>query len=161
MNKIRRDVIERALNPMSYVVGDFNGIFDEAYWDRFISGTLMLEDLEDESKFPKVNVSEDEGTYIVEIAAAGFSKEEVSLELKDTALLIRMEKLNNEVAEDVTRRYIKKEISTKSFRRLLKLPSKVEAEGIKCTYDINTGIIICTIPKKSLIGTDFVKIAID
>lgn len=160
MNKLKHDVINRMLSPMSYVVGDVMYDLDKM-WNHYANGKLMVEDLEDDSKFPKVNVSEDEGMYLVEIAAAGFSKEEVSLELKESALYIKMEKTKNEVAEDVTRRYIKREISTKSFKRVVKLPSEVDTSGIMCAYNADTGVIECAIPKKNLIGNDTVKIEIE
>lgn len=106
--------------------------------------------------FPKVNVSETDEAFGVEIAIAGFDKEDVSLELKDNTLFIEANK--KEEAESEEKNYLMKEIAQRSFRRVLRFPVKVDSEKIECSY--KNGIINCSIGKSDAVKPDVVKIDI-
>lgn len=103
------------------------------------------------SSFPKVNVIDKENLYDVEIAVAGFDKEDLSLELKDNCLFIRANKDKTNEADfgDNDRgNYVLKEIATRSFKRVVRFPSEIDVENIEC--NCKDGIVKCSIAKKKV-----------
>ena len=103
-------------------------------------------DLQPKSNFPKINVSETADRYELEIALAGFNAEDISLELKDNTLLIKAEKQEESSEEGTTKKYIMKEISSKSFRRVLSFPKKINVSDIECKHE--NGIVSCVLKKE-------------
>jgi HSP20 family protein len=122
--------------------GDMFRAFDDAFrhWDLDMK---TFTEMQPKSSFPKVNVSETDEAFEVEVALAGFDKEDISMELKDNCLCIKADK-KEEVSEE-DKRYLMKEISSRSFRRALNLPTKVKVDDIKCTH--KDGVISCVLQK--------------
>ena len=110
--------IWNSLRP--YSVG-FDSIFDE--FDR------MLESVDSghiNANYPPYNIKKiDENNYFIEVALAGFSKEDIDVELKDNALTIR-NKVKEKVIDDEINGVIHKGISTRQFERAFTI-----AEDIK------------------------------
>lgn len=119
----------------------FEGMIRMFDFDR--SDVKIFEDLQPQASFPKVNVSETDTAYNVEIAVAGFSKDDVKLELKDNDLIIRAEKKEEMEKED--KNYLRKEISSISFQRVVRFPCEVDAE--KAEADYKDGIIVVSVNK--------------
>lgn len=140
------------------VFADIYKTMDRA-WKDFNISNYVFDEFQSHTKFPKINVAETEGEYEIEIAVSGFNKEDVELEFRDSCLFIKAEKSKS--TEDVTKKYLTKEISTKSFRRFVRLPSKVDEKNITCNYNETNGLITCTLPKQSLMNPDTVKITIN
>jgi len=144
---------------------DTESIFMDMYktmdraWKDFNISNYVFDEFQAHTKFPKINVSETEGEYEIEIAISGFNKEDVGLEFRDSCLFIKAEKSKS--TEDVTKRYLTREISTKSFRRFVRLPSKVDEKNITCNYNETNGLITCTLPKQSLMNPETVKLTIN
>lgn len=65
------------------------------------------------SKYPLTDVYTKEGIAYLEIAVAGFTKEEIKIELNEDSLRIIGEKAIEE--KDETRAYIKKDIAKRNF----------------------------------------------
>lgn len=120
----------------------FEDFFEKAL--NFKSDTSIFDDIQTASSFPKINVAETDKEYSVEIAVAGFDKEDVKLELKDDLLFIRADK--KEESKDVTKNYIRKEISSRAFQRGIKFPCSVSTDGAEAVY--KDGIITVKISKK-------------
>ena len=116
--------------------------FDDAFkhWDLDMK---TFTEMQPKGSFPKMNVSETDEAIEVEIALAGFDKEDLTLELKDNCLCVKADK--KEEVSDNGKNYIMKEISSRSFRRALNLPTKVKVDDIKCTH--KDGIITCVLQK--------------
>lgn len=136
--------------------GDFFNEFDKVFkgWDLDMKS---FTDMQPKTSFPKINVSETDDAYEVEVALAGFNKEDISLEIKDNCLLIKADK-KEEISEE-GKKYLMREISSRSFRRALNLPSKILTNDIKCVH--KDGIITCTLSKeKRKIDKDTIKIDI-
>ena len=77
------------------------------------------------STFPPHNIIKvDDYQYIVELAIAGFTKQEVTITLKDALLEIKGQK--NPEAEV---QYLHKGIGTRSFIKTIKLADTVEVKG--------------------------------
>lgn len=72
-----------------------------------------------------------ETDYLIELAVAGFSKEELSIEVKDRTLTILGEHISK------GREYIHRGISTKKFKRTFRLSEHVQVHGA----DFKDGIL--------------------
>ena len=110
--------IWNSLRP--YSVG-FDSIFDE--FDR------MLESVDRghiNANYPPYNIKKiDENNYFIEVALAGFSKEDIDVELKDNTLAIK-NKVKEKVIDNEINGVIHKGISTRQFERAFTI-----AEDIK------------------------------
>jgi HSP20 family protein len=136
--------------------GRFHDMIDnweEAFWNDVAPWGWWTADVfkqiqpgSSKTSFPKVNVLDKEDSYLVEIAVAGFEKDDVSLELKDNCLFISAEK--EEEVEDEKGSYVMKEIASRSFRRVVRLPKEVDQRKIECNY--KDGVVKCFIGKKGV-----------
>ena len=108
-----------SLRPFS--VG-FDSIFDE--FDRMLDSTERYN-----SNYPPYNIRKvNENDYKIEVALAGYSKDDIELELKDSTLSIRnkqKEKIVNEDANDV----IHKGISTRQFERAFTISEDIKVNN--------------------------------
>ena len=125
----------------------FNSFFNEFFgtsWYPYLITTF--EDIQPKVSFPKVNVRETDDSYIVDIAVAGFDKDDVKLELKDNCLSISADKKNE--GEDGGEKYIRKEISSRSFNRVIRFPNKISNDKLNASYD--NGIIKISMGKEEV-----------
>lgn len=102
---------------------------------------------EETSSVPRVNVSETDDKYNIEMAAPGLNKEDLHVDLDENILTISAEK--EEKQEDKKENgnyYTRREFSYTSFRRSFTLPETANAEKIDAQY--KDGILNITIPKK-------------
>jgi molecular chaperone IbpA len=87
------------------------------------------------STFPPHNIIKvDDYNYIVELAVAGFNKQEVTITLKDSVLEIKGQK-KTDIPEV---QYLHKGIGTRSFVKTIKLADTVEVVG---SAEIENGIL--------------------
>lgn len=108
---------------------DMDDLFESFFVDVFKTPTMRIfDDIQSNVSFPKINVSETEEDYGIEIAVAGFDKEDVKLELKENTLIISADKKEEEGESDEDKKYIRQEISYRSFRRAVRFPCKVTDE---------------------------------
>ena len=113
----------KTLFPRSAFVG-FDHLFNEL--DRV---TRHAQD-----SYPPHNIvklTDDSKEYLIELAVAGFSKDEVQVEVNDRTLTVRGEHVVK------GREYIHKGISTKKFTRDFRLSEYVEVAGA----DMKDGIL--------------------
>jgi HSP20 family protein len=123
----------------------FGDVFGK-FWNDFphFYEMKLFEDIQPfKSNFPAVDIWETDSDYHIDIAIAGFNKDEVQLELKENALLISAES-NSECSNEGVK-CLKKEIARRSFRRAVRFPEKVDTEKIECSY--KDGVINCHIGK--------------
>lgn len=144
------DRFDVVFNEFDNIFNRFNSIFDGFF-------TSPLLDLKSsKASFPKINVIENPDSYDVDIAVAGFSKNDISLEIKDNALIISAEKKEE---DDISnRRYLCREIAFRSFKRAIPFPSEIDLSSISAKYD--NGVIRCHINKVTATEPDYVKIEI-
>ena len=109
-------------------------------WPQSIGFESILKEVEDllaspvNQSFPPHNIIKvDDYQYIVELAIAGFNKQEVTITLKDALLEIKGQK--NPDREDI--QYLHKGIGTRSFIKTIKLADTVEVRGA----DFKDGIL--------------------
>jgi molecular chaperone IbpA len=97
-----------------------NAIGFENMFDRFDYLTSI------NSGFPHYNIrKETEGKYVIELALAGYKKDEVSVEVKDGVLIIE-----GKSKEDLSN-YVHQGIAKRSFKRQFQLADYVECKGGK------------------------------
>jgi len=97
-----------------------NAIGFEDMFDRFDYLTSI------NSGFPHYNIKkETEGKYTIELALAGYEKDEITVEVKDNVLII--EGKSKEALCD----YVHQGIAKRSFRRQFQLADYVECNGGK------------------------------
>lgn len=104
-----------ALNP-SFV--GFDELFNEL--ERLIDGSQPVQ-----TSFPPHNIIKvDDNRYVVEMAVAGFDKEDIDIELNDGTLVIRGEKKNKDEVN-----YLYRGIATRTFTKSIRLIDTIEVRG--------------------------------
>ena len=160
-------------SPMSrmYALSQFDNFFKEihdSFWSRFDNlfdkwdlDMQAFDQLQPKGSLPKVNVVDNEKSYDVEIAVAGFDKDDVELELKDNALFIKADKREEKCDGDdeECKNYLTREIASRSFRRMIVFPAEVNVDDISAGYE--NGIISCKIGKAQEELPSSVKISIE
>ena len=107
-----------SLRPFS--VG-FDSIFEE--FDRMLDSTERYS-----SNYPPYNIKRLSDTqYMIEVALAGYSKEDIEVELKDSTLTIR-NKSNNKTIDEKGNGVIHKGISTRQFERAFTISEDIKVK---------------------------------
>jgi len=108
-----------SLRPFS--VG-FDSIFEE--FDRALESTERHN-----SNYPPYNIHKvNENDFKIEVALAGYSKDDIELELKDSALTVR-NKLKEKVVNDNANGVIHKGISTRQFERVFTISEDIKVKN--------------------------------
>lgn len=112
--------------PRSLFVG-FEGLFDEL--ERIHTSARTGSD-----NYPPHNIVKiDDEKFLIELAVAGFTKEDISLEVKDGILKVR-----GAVGNDDEREYAHKGISSRKFEKSFRLSEFVVIDGA----DLENGILV-------------------
>jgi molecular chaperone IbpA len=94
----------------------------------------MLDNEVKPSTFPPHNIiKSDENKYVVELAVAGFAKDEIEISLQDGSLTIKGEKKEN--TPDI--QYLHRGIGTRSFSKVITIADTIEVKGA----EIKDGIL--------------------
>ena len=108
-----------SLRPFS--VG-FDSIFDE--FDRVLESTERHN-----SNYPPYNIHKiNENEYKIEVALAGYSKDDIELELKDSTLTVR-NKQKEKIVNENTNGMIHKGISTRQFERAFTISEDIKVKN--------------------------------
>jgi molecular chaperone IbpA len=95
----------------------FDNIFNEL--ERLVEGTQPA------PSFPPHNILKVNDTnYVVELAVAGFGKDEIDIQLEDGNLIIKGEKKDKEGLE-----YVYRGIATRAFTKKIRLMETIEVRG--------------------------------
>lgn len=126
---------------------DMDELFESFFLGKFgVMDTEIFNDMQShKSEFPKINVSETDSSYVVDIAIAGFNKDDVSLKLRKHALDISSGKKEEEKVEE--KNYLRREISLRSFNRTIGFPKPITDEATASYAD---GIIKVEIKKEDI-----------
>ena len=116
-----------SLKPSS--VG-FDSIFDE--FDRMLDSTERYN-----SNYPPYNIHKlNDNDYKIEVALAGYSKDDIELELKENTLTVR-NKVKEKVINDNGNGVIHKGISTRHFERSFTISEDIKVKNA----ELNNGLL--------------------
>ena len=105
--------------------------------------TPFFRSAEEEMTLPAVNIKEHDKQFVIELAAPGYTKEDLHVEVDEGMLTISSAK-KQESAEE-KKGYTRKEFSYSSFRRSFALPENVDADSLKAKFA--DGVLKLTINK--------------
>jgi molecular chaperone IbpA len=109
-----------SFGPLSQTTLGFDKFFDDV--ERLMSMDVQ----KSVSNFPPHNILKlDESRYIVELAVAGFSKDEIEISVEEGTLTVKGEK--DEKESNV--QYLHKGIGTRSFTKTLTIADTIEVKG--------------------------------
>ena len=118
---------------MGFSVG-FDSIFDR-FFDM---------DTTRDSGYPPYNIRKiNEAQYVIEIALAGFSKDDIEVEVTEGTLTIRSKKLEEQTVEVSEDSYVHKGIAKRSFLRCWTLSDDMFVRGA----DLKDGMLIISLEK--------------
>lgn len=110
-----------SFSPLQHATLGFDRLFDEI--ERMLGSSEIQKS---NSSFPPHNIIKlDENRYLVELAVAGFSKDEIDISVEDNLLIVKGEK--NDKNTNIT--YLHKGIGTRSFTKTLTIADTVEVRG--------------------------------
>ena len=103
----------------TYSIG-FDRMFDRLFDVSFVTTT---------NNYPPYNIVKVSDTdYAIQIAVAGFGKDDIEIETKENTLTVKsVEKKDGEVVDDTT--YLHKGISNRAFRRSFTIADDVVVKG--------------------------------
>lgn len=117
----------------------FNELLDWNRWNGLCS-------TEDQHMTPKMNVSESDKDYRLELCIPGMKKEDLSLSIDtDNNLVIEMMQKEEHKENDEKRHYLRREFTSTQFKHMLTLPENVKKDGIGAK--VENGILTITLPK--------------
>ena len=137
--------IFNSLRPFS--IG-FENMFDQ--FESMLGNGGMVQ-----SNYPPYNIRKEAGKdkYAIEVAVAGFNKDDVEIEFEDKLLTVRTKKVNKTVEKDGDE-IIHKGISQRSFSRSFTIADDVKVSGAELKdglLTINCEKIVPEQKKKKLI----------
>ena len=108
-----------SFGPLSQTMLGFERMFDDV--EKYLSM-----DVQKTSTFPPHNIIKlDDNRYVVELAVAGFARDEIEITAEDGTLTVKGERKEKET--DVT--YLHRGIGTRSFTKTLTVADTIEVRG--------------------------------
>jgi len=106
-----------SLSPLGFRSVGFDSLIREV--------ESMLNDDAKPSTFPPHNIIKDENRYVVELAIAGFKRDEIEISVEDNLLTIKGEQKETPTVGE----YLHRGIGTRSFTKTIKLSDTVIVRG--------------------------------
>lgn len=99
-----------------------------------------------ETAMPKMNVSETEQEYDLELCVPGLKKEDLQLSVDhENNLVVEMKKAEETSEKQDDRKYLRREFRSLQFRQVIALPENVKKEQISAK--VENGILTIVLPK--------------
>lgn len=95
---------------------------------------------------PLVDVSEDKEAYRIEAELPGLNEKDISLEIREGALVLSSSGDKNRETAGEGGRYLRRERSSYRFTRNFELPEDVDVEKIEAKF--RDGLLSISLPKK-------------
>ena len=116
----------------------FNELLD---WNNWNNCTL-----DEHYTMPKMNVTESDKDYELELCVPGLSKEDLNLSIdSDNNLVVEMVQKEEKKEEKKDRHFLRHEFKELQFKQLLSLPENVKKDEISAK--VEHGILRITLPK--------------
>jgi HSP20 family protein len=141
------DEIDRLFDKAFHGINFPSSLFDKESFSMLKEGTLK----------PNVDISGTDTEYTITAELPGMTDEDISIELKGDALVLKGEKRQEKKSEEEG--YYRVERSYGSFLRVLNIPQDADAEGIKAKYE--NGVLAITLPRKVEAIPETKKISIE
>ena len=110
-------------------------------WNNWNCGSY-----DEHTPMPKMNVSESDKNYELELSVPGLTKDDLSLRVdNENNLVIEMVKKEEKKEEKKDRHYLRHEFSTLQFKQMFSLPENIKKEAI--TAKVEHGILSVVLPK--------------
>ncbi len=106
---------------------------------------------------PSTNIVETKGDYQYELSTPGFSKENIEINLDDTTLTIKGERVTENTNND--RDYLSKEFHSQKFSRSFNVPENIVLDEIYAK--VENGITTLFLPKEKIGKTKKTKRGIE
>jgi HSP20 family protein len=144
---MKKDALKKYKDPLDSFIEDLSEGFNEF-------GVGLNKVFENAFEYPyyktvksvgHVNLSGDEKEYKVEVAAPGFTKEELNIELNNNILTIKGEHAVE--TKEEKKNYTRREFSKNSFDRSFRVPSNVTGE-VEAKFE--NGVLTVGLKKKEL-----------
>ena len=131
-----------ATQSLAKLADKMPSVFDDFFkpWNEWFEGGVWGRTL----KVPAVNITEQEGEYIVSLAAPGLKKEDFKIDVDGNMLTISSEK--EESKEEKDKKFTRKEYNYSSFSRCFTLPEEISQEKIEAKYE--DGVLKISLPRK-------------
>jgi HSP20 family protein len=105
--------------------------------------------------FPALNLSEDEDNLYVRAELPGVVPDEIEITTKENDLIIKRERKIATEGEKIS--YHRREREAGSFRRIISLPTRVDAE--KVTAVCKNGVLTVTLPRAAELKPRKIEVA--
>lgn len=93
---------------------------------------------------PVINVSENDSRFKIELGIPGYQKENLSVNLKDSHLIVQGKHENEE--DESKEQYRRRQFGYSNFHQSFELPKHVKLDKIHAKYE--SGILKILVPKK-------------
>ena len=110
------------------------------------------------SKFPPVDIYENDKGYVITAELAGYDEDKINIFAEKHVLHIASDEHEN-AKENSDRKYLIKERSVKSFERSFTLPDDANEENITASYKM--GILSVFIPKMPKVEPKKIEVKIN
>ncbi|MSU05548.1 Hsp20/alpha crystallin family protein [Spirochaetales bacterium NM-380-WT-3C1] len=110
------------------------------------------------SKFPPVDIYENDKGYVITAELAGYDEDKINIFAEKHVLHIASDEHEN-AKENSDRKYLIKERSVKSFERSFTLPEDANEENITASYKM--GILSIFIPKMPKVEPKKIEVKIN
>ena len=110
------------------------------------------------SKFPPVDIYENDKGYVITAELAGYDEDKINIFAEKHVLHIASDEHEN-AKENSDRKYLIKERSVKSFERSFTLPEDANEENITASYKM--GILSVFIPKMPKVEPKKIEVKIN
>jgi len=117
----------------------FNSLLDDFFYP-----SLAGNNQQDNFLSPRMDISETESEYKVEVELPGINQEDIEVKMDNNILTVKGKR--EEEKEEKERTYYTRERYYGSFQRSVSLPNNVSADDIEAKF--NNGILHIQIPKK-------------
>jgi molecular chaperone IbpA len=109
-----------SFGPLAHTTLGFERFFDDV--ERLLASDVAKVS----SSFPPHNILKlDDSRYVVELAVAGFSKDEIEITVEDGSLTVKGDKKE----KDTDVQYLHRGIGTRSFTKTLTVADTIEVKG--------------------------------
>ena len=126
----------------------FDKLFDDAFRGTYpdVYKSFGIDPFS-KTSYPKVNVMSFENKIEIEAEIAGYTKDNISVQIEDNVLSIVGKASATEAEDSLTNKvYILRELKRSSFSRSFKLTDQLDAEKIDATF--KDGLLKLVIPRK-------------